>query len=68
MDIKMPIMNGIDALREIRKIYVDLPVILSVFTFDTDKIAAKQADSTDFITKPISASQLIYSIEKYLSL
>ena len=44
MDIKMPEMNGIDALKEIRKFDQDIPVIMqSAYAFENDMESARQA-------------------------
>lgn len=46
MDIKMPEMNGIDALKEIRKFDTEIPVIMqSAYAFENDMESARQAGS-----------------------
>ena len=41
MDIKMPVMDGIEALKEIRRYTAELPVIMqTAYTFDTDRRTA----------------------------
>ncbi len=66
LDIKMPEMTGIEALKEIRKITKDIPVIMqSAYVFDTDMEAARQAGATDFITKPINLKILKSTITKF---
>ena len=41
LDIKMPEMNGIDALKEIRKFDQDIPIIMqSAYAFENDMEAA----------------------------
>ena len=46
LDIKMPEMNGIDALKEIRKFDQDIPIIMqSAYAFENDMEAARQAGS-----------------------
>ena len=65
MDIKMPEMNGLEALKEIRKTHKHLPVIMqTAYAFDTDKQEAVLAGCTGFITKPVMATQLIMEIEQ----
>ncbi len=55
LDIKMPEMTGIQALKEIRKISTTIPIIMqSAYVFDSDMEEARQAGATDFITKPIN--------------
>lgn len=66
LDIKMPEMNGIEALKEIRKISSDIPVIMqSAYVFDSDMEAARQAGASDFITKPINLKLLKTTISLY---
>ncbi len=66
LDIKMPEMTGIEALKEIRKITKDIPVIMqSAYVFDTDMEAARQAGATDFITKPINLKILKATISRF---
>lgn len=66
LDIKMPEMTGIEALKEIRKLDNDIPVIMqSAYVFDSDMEAARQAGASDFITKPINLRVLKSTISKY---
>ena len=63
MDIKMPVMNGLDAIREIRKTDKEIPIIVqSAYTSDENKESAALLGSNDFITKPINKSELIEKI------
>lgn len=67
MDIKMPVMNGLDAIREIRKTDKEIPIIVqSAYTSDENKESAALLGSNDFITKPINKSELIEKINSYL--
>ena len=67
MDIKMPIMNGLDATREIRKISNDVVIIAQTANaFESDVELAKDAGCNDFITKPIRHKDLLAIIEKHL--
>ena len=66
MDIKMPVMNGFEATRLIKKQRPDLPIIgQSAFTSKEERQKAIEAGCDDFITKPISKSELL---EKLLAL
>lgn len=66
LDIKMPEMTGIEALKEIRKISTDIPIIMqSAYVFDSDMEAAREAGASDFITKPINLKILKTTISKY---
>lgn len=60
MDIKMPEMNGIEALKEIRKTQKHLPVIMqTAYAFEADREEAIMEGCSGFITKPIIAPQLL---------
>ena len=67
MDIKMPEMNGIDALKEIRKFDKDIPIIMqSAYAFENDMEAARQAGSNEFMTKPINIKEFKSMITRFL--
>lgn len=67
MDIKMPEMNGIDALKEIRKFDAEIPVIMqSAYAFENDMESARQAGSNGFITKPINIKELKATLSNFL--
>lgn len=67
LDIKMPEMNGIDALKEIRKFDQDIPIVMqSAYAFENDMEAARAAGSNGFITKPINIVELKKTISKFL--
>lgn len=67
MDIKMPEMNGIDALKEIRKFDTEIPVIMqSAYAFENDMESARQAGSNGFITKPINIKELKATLSSFL--
>jgi len=67
LDIKMPEMTGIEALKEIRKINTEIPIIMqSAYVFDSDMESARQAGASDFITKPINLKILKETLMRYL--
>lgn len=66
LDIKMPEMTGIEALKEIRKLNTEIPIVMqSAYVFDSDMKAAEEAGASDFVTKPISIKILKATISKY---
>jgi len=68
MDIKMPILNGIEAAKLIRTISPKIPIVaLSAYAFDQDRNAAMQAGCNDFLAKPYTKSQLMDILLKYIS-
>ena len=59
LDIKMPIMDGIEALKEIRKISPNKKVIMITAVEDADKMEeARKQGVTEYITKPLLLEQL----------
>lgn len=67
MDIKMPVMDGIEALKEIRRHTTELPVIMqTAYAFDTDRRIAEEAGCNGFITKPVMPRELKMYLDKYL--
>lgn len=69
MDIKMPVMDGYQATRNIRKINDTIPIVaLTAYTMLTDRKKALQAGCNDHITKPVKPDRLINVISKYLNI
>lgn len=67
MDVKMPIMDGLEATKIIRQQDKDIPIIaLTAFAFDQDRIRVLEAGCNDFLTKPLSPPLLKQTIEKYI--
>lgn len=66
MDIKMPVLDGCEATRQIKKIKPDLFVIAqTAYTMPEEKERAFQAGFDDYITKPIKSADLMALIKKY---
>ena len=64
MDIKMPVMNGYEATREIRKFNKDLIIIAQTAYAQTgDREKALDAGCNDYISKPIKKEILIEKIK-----
>jgi len=67
MDIKMPIMDGYTATREIRKFNKELIIIAqTAYALPGDEEKAIRAGCNDYITKPISKDRLINVINNHL--
>jgi CheY-like chemotaxis protein len=67
MDIKMPVMDGLEATRVIKAQVPDLPIIaLTANAFDSDRVAAREAGCNDFLSKPVNASLCLQTIKKHL--
>ncbi len=68
MDITMPEMDGIAALKEIKKLNNDAKVIMcSAMGQQAMVIDAIQAGAKDFIVKPFQADRVLEAIGKTLS-
>ncbi len=67
MDLKMPVMDGLEATRLIKENHPDLPIIaLTANAFDSDRQKAIEAGCDDFMSKPVSAAKCLQTIEKYI--
>lgn len=67
MDIKMPVMDGLEATKNIRKVDPEIPIIiLTANAFDEDKKQAFDAGCSDYLAKPLNVGQLNELLEKYL--
>jgi len=67
MDLKMPVLNGIEATIEIKKINPDITIIAqTAFSSTEEKNNALDAGCDAFITKPIKYDQLEPLLKKYL--
>jgi CheY-like chemotaxis protein len=68
MDLKMPVMNGLEATQKIKSKFPDLPVIAqTAYSTDDDKDLALEYGCDDFISKPIKKESLFKLINKYLN-
>lgn len=67
MDISLPILDGYEATRTIRKTMPTLPIIgLSAHAMDGHEQKAKDAGCTDYLTKPVNDDLLFKMLKKYL--
>ena len=71
MDIQMPVMNGYDAAKKIRRMddpqKAGIPIIaMTANAFSEDKQAALDVGMNDHIAKPINMNTLVPTIQKYL--
>jgi CheY-like chemotaxis protein len=67
MDISLPVMDGYEATRNIRKIFQSLPIIgLSAHAMQGDAEKAKAAGLTDYLTKPLDEDLLLKKLDEYL--
>lgn len=68
LDIKMPVMNGWDAMKKIISLGREIPVFIqSAYTSDKDREKAFNIGCAEFFTKPIGESELVEALRKYLA-
>lgn len=67
MDIKMPVMNGLEATKIIRETDKELPIIMqTAYAFTSDRENAMQSGASEVLVKPITLSALRNCLSKYL--
>ena len=69
MDIRMPVMNGLDASRAIRasgkKDALTVPILaMTANAFDEDRVLAKAAGMTGYLVKPLDMKLLVEELRK----
>ena len=68
MDMRMPIMDGLDATRAIRQFDTKIPIIcMSANVYKEDKMAAEESGMNDFIEKPLSKADIESKLVKLLN-
>jgi len=68
MDIKMPVLDGLNAMKEIKKFRKDLPIIVqTAYAMPEDRERSFAAGSDDYLTKPLNASDLFKTISKFMN-
>ena len=67
MDIKMRVMDGLEATRQIKAMRKNLPVIgVTAYAMTGDKEKALEAGCDDYLTKPVKSELLLSVINKQL--
>lgn len=68
MDIKMPVMDGHEATRQIKKLFPEIPIIAqTAYSHSEEKKLARESGCDHFITKPINRDNLVRVMESVLS-
>jgi signal transduction histidine kinase/CheY-like chemotaxis protein len=69
MDIKMPILDGFQAIEQIQPIRPHLPIIAqTAYSSSEDKAKIEKAGFSDYITKPLNRERLFELLAQYLNL
>jgi two-component system, cell cycle response regulator DivK len=67
MDMSLPVMDGYEATRNIRKTFPSLPIIgLSAHAMSGDADNARAAGCNDYLTKPVDEDLLLKKLKGYL--
>jgi len=65
MDIRMPIMDGLEATRRILAEYPVCVVMLTAFADEAVREQSRQAGSRGFLLKPVTGPSLIAALEQF---
>lgn len=69
LDITMPVMDGLEALEEIKKIDPQSTIVMCSSMSDQDNIIrAIQLGASDFVVKPFKKSRMISAVNKALAI
>jgi hypothetical protein len=67
MDIKMPIMNGLDATKKMKQINPLIPIVAqTAYAMEDEKQRCFDAGCDDYISKPIDTIRLFAILKRYL--
>ncbi len=67
MDIKMPVMDGFEATRQIKKFNKNLPIIAqTAYAMVEDRENSLIAGCNDYISKPIDISEFLKKISNFI--
>lgn len=67
MDLKMPVIDGIEASRRIRKNHPDLPIIiLTASASESDREEAESIGCNELLTKPVSGQKCLEIINRLI--
>lgn len=67
MDIQMPVLNGFEATKAIKKTHVGMPIIaITAFALEGDREKILKAGCDGYISKPIKSKILYEKLSKYL--
>ena len=67
MDLQMPVLDGLDACRELRRRGITTPVLaMTANAFDDDRRACADAGMNDFIAKPVEPQTLFEALARWI--
>jgi CheY-like chemotaxis protein len=66
MDLKMPVMDGYQATRQIKNFRADLPIVAqTAFAFEEEKQKVLDSGFDNYISKPFNREELLRIIKEY---
>jgi hypothetical protein len=67
MDIRMPVMDGIEATKLIKEIKPDICIIAqTAYAFTEERLKILSIGCDDYLSKPLDSNKVIELINKYL--
>ena len=67
-DMRMPGVSGSEVVREVRRLYPDLPaVVMTAYAEDDSLSAAKDWGAMDVLIKPIDVEQLLGTLKRFIA-
>ena len=67
MDVRMPVMDGFEATKVIRKFLPDTPIIAQTsYAMDGDREKSLAAGCTDYISKPFNIKEFVALLSSYI--
>jgi CheY-like chemotaxis protein len=67
MDIRLPLMDGLEATAKIKELIPEMPVIIqSAYAMQSTREEALESGCDDFITKPIKVETLLSILHRHL--
>ena len=67
LDLGLPDLDGIDIIKKLRTFSFTPIIVISARSNDDDKITALDIGADDYITKPFSVEELLYSLTSMLT-
>jgi CheY-like chemotaxis protein len=67
MDIKLPVMDGYEATKQIREFNKDIPIIAqTAYVMSGEEEKTRQVGCNDYLTKPLRIKTVLDTLSKYL--
>ena len=67
MDMKMPVMDGVEATIKIKEKHPDLPIMaLTANAFESDRQTMMDAGCDEFVSKPVNGEKCLAAIEQLI--